>query len=65
MGEDWYPALFDHRSFDKWQELGGHDLAARAAARVDEILATHEVPALPEDTAAGLDEIVDHRRRTE
>jgi trimethylamine--corrinoid protein Co-methyltransferase len=65
MNDDWYPGLFDHRTWDNWLAHGGLDLAARAAARVDEILVAHEPEPLPADVAAALDEMVDRRRTTE
>ncbi|GAB4242733.1 MAG: trimethylamine methyltransferase MttB [Thermoleophilia bacterium] len=58
LNEDWYPRLFDHRTYDKWAAAGGKTLAERAAARVDELLAKHEVEPLPEDKSAALEEAI-------
>lgn len=41
--EDWYPRLFDQSSYDKWVKGGSRNLGRKAAARVDELLAAHEV----------------------
>jgi trimethylamine---corrinoid protein Co-methyltransferase len=58
FGDDWYPGLFDQRGYDRWQAAGGTTLAQRARARVDELLATHTVPALDATRAAALAALV-------
>jgi trimethylamine--corrinoid protein Co-methyltransferase len=37
--EQWYPRLFERQTYETWLGVGGPDLAQRAAARVDELLA--------------------------
>jgi trimethylamine--corrinoid protein Co-methyltransferase len=55
----WYPSLFDRRSRGAWAAAGGQALGARAADRVDAILAGHAVPPpLPEAASTELREIV-------
>lgn len=55
----WYPSLFDCRSRGAWAAAGGQALGARAADRVDAILAGHAVPPpLPEAASTELREIV-------
>jgi trimethylamine---corrinoid protein Co-methyltransferase len=63
--DDWYPALFDHRSHDKWMAAGGKDLAKKAAERVERLLADHEVQPLPEEVADEFALILEERRRAE
>jgi trimethylamine--corrinoid protein Co-methyltransferase len=46
--EHWYPSLIDRSSRPQWLARGGKTLGERAAARVDQVLATHQVPPLPE-----------------
>lgn len=54
-----YPTLFDRRSRGSWAAAGGTALGARAADRVDAILAGHAVPPpFPEAASAELREIV-------
>ena len=43
-----YPAVGDRRSPNDWTERGAQDVAARAAARVREILAGHHPSHVPE-----------------
>jgi trimethylamine--corrinoid protein Co-methyltransferase len=57
--EQFLPALMSDRSSRRgWLDAGGLDAFGRARVRVDEILATHQVPALAPDVAAGLAGIV-------
>jgi trimethylamine--corrinoid protein Co-methyltransferase len=56
--ERWYPTLFDRATYPAWVAKGGLTLTQRAAARVDELLATHKAPPLPEDVTAAIDEIL-------
>jgi trimethylamine--corrinoid protein Co-methyltransferase len=55
----WYPTLLDRRSRGAWAAAGGQALGARAADRVDTILAGRAVPPpLPDDAARELREIL-------
>ncbi|MEQ8654159.1 MAG: trimethylamine methyltransferase family protein [Kiloniellales bacterium] len=45
-----YPQLADRQSIEVWQERGGHDMVARARARVRETLAQHYPSHLSEAT---------------
>lgn len=56
--DDWYPQLFDHSQHDRWAQRGGQDLAVRAAARIEEILATHTVAPLEPAVLARFDAII-------
>ena len=56
--ERWYPSLIDRLSFSAWQARGGRTLGERAAARVDELLAAHEPPGLPDAVVRELDAIL-------
>jgi trimethylamine:corrinoid methyltransferase-like protein len=46
--------VFDRSSRRGWLDAGGLDAYGRARERVDEIMATHAVPSLAPDVAAGL-----------
>ena len=56
--EDWYPGLFDQSGYDKWVKAGSLRLGEKAARRVDELLASHEVPALPPEVVGQIDDII-------
>jgi trimethylamine--corrinoid protein Co-methyltransferase len=60
--ERWYPALFDRASFSAWTARGSRPLGARAAARVDRLLESHEGPALPDDVRRHFTEILDRAK---
>jgi trimethylamine--corrinoid protein Co-methyltransferase len=46
--ERWYPSLIDRLSHSAWMARGGATLGERAAARVEQILTTHQTEPLPE-----------------
>ncbi len=57
--EQFLPALMSDRSSRRgWLDAGGLDAFGRARLKVDEIMATHQVPVLAPDVAAGLVGIV-------
>jgi trimethylamine--corrinoid protein Co-methyltransferase len=56
--ERWYPGLIERAGRAAWVAKGGRTLAERAAARVDELLAVHKPPPLPDAVAAQIDEIL-------
>jgi trimethylamine---corrinoid protein Co-methyltransferase len=51
--------VFDRRSYADWAADGAVDATARAAARVDEILATHRCELLPDDVTAAVRAVID------
>ena len=53
--EVWRPRAFRKGTFE---EFGGRPLAAEAAERAREIIATHEVPPLPEDVERHIDSVI-------
>lgn len=57
--ERWYPQLFDRRSFDQWQAVGGLTLTERAGQAVDRILAEHRCEPLPEDLLTEMHSIME------
>ena len=57
--EHWYPELFERADFGEWRAQGGKSLGERAAERIEDILATHELTCLPEDVARDVRAIVD------
>ncbi|MDF1500051.1 MAG: trimethylamine methyltransferase family protein [Anaerolineales bacterium] len=44
----WYPQLFDYRSYDQWQAVGGYSLGDRASQAVDRIIGEHRPDPLPD-----------------
>ncbi len=56
--ERWYPALLDRASRAAWEGRGSRTLGERAAARAEELLATHKPPPLPAAVSAAIDEIL-------
>ncbi|OGO59127.1 MAG: hypothetical protein A2V85_17040 [Chloroflexi bacterium RBG_16_72_14] len=56
--ERWYPSLIDRLSHSAWRAKGARTMGERAAARVDELLAAHKPPPLPDAVAAAIDEIL-------
>jgi trimethylamine--corrinoid protein Co-methyltransferase len=56
--ERYYPELLDRGIYDAWAEGGCKTLAERAAEKVSDILAGHQVEPLPADVSRRLREIV-------
>jgi trimethylamine--corrinoid protein Co-methyltransferase len=56
--ERWYPSLIDRLSHSAWRAKGARTMGERAAARVEELLAAHKPPPLPDAVAAAIDEIL-------
>jgi trimethylamine--corrinoid protein Co-methyltransferase len=52
------PAIFDRSTYDDWQRRGGRDATAVAAARVDELLATHRPEPLPASVRSAVEDVV-------
>jgi trimethylamine--corrinoid protein Co-methyltransferase len=57
--ERWYPQLFDRRSYDQWQDVGGYTLAERASQRADHLLEEHHCEPLPAEMLAEMQEIAE------
>ena len=58
MRQLWRPRLFDRGTWEDWEAAGRPEPRARARDRVRALLASHEVPPLPEGMPAELDRIV-------
>lgn len=56
--ELWFPSLMDRTRYCAWEEDGARTMGARVRERVSDILASHEVPAVPESVNAGIDKIL-------
>ena len=54
----WRAQLLNRASHDRWMDGGGLDVTEKARRRALELLATHEVPALPEELTARLNAVV-------
>jgi trimethylamine:corrinoid methyltransferase-like protein len=50
--------LLNRASHDRWLEGGGLDVTEKARQKARELLATHEVQALPAELIARLDAVV-------
>lgn len=56
--ERWYPSLIERASHAAWSARGARTMGERAAARVDQLLAAHQPPPLPEAVSAAIDDIL-------
>jgi len=50
----WRPRLLARQSYDEWQQAGATDMAQRIREQVVDIIESHEVPPLPDQTVAAL-----------
>ncbi len=55
----WYPTLIDRLGHAAWAARGSVTLGERAAARVDKLLDTHEVPPLPQPAIDTITDILE------
>lgn len=56
--EFWFPNLIDRRRYASWESTGAKTMGHRVRDRVEEILKSHQVPALSSDVEAGIDKIL-------
>jgi trimethylamine--corrinoid protein Co-methyltransferase len=57
----WHPDLIDRQRYEDWVEKGSQDMFTRANERARKILAEHEVPPLPEEAEALIEEVLEER----
>lgn len=57
----WHPDIIDRQRYDDWVRKGSKDMFTRANERAREILETHEVPPLPEEAEAVIQEVLEER----
>jgi trimethylamine--corrinoid protein Co-methyltransferase len=57
--DSFQPRLFDRNTRERWASAGALDATSRAAARVDEILATPAAKALPEDCRRAVHSVIE------
>jgi trimethylamine--corrinoid protein Co-methyltransferase len=57
----WAPSVTDRKRYDLWQASGSKDMFRRANERSQEILATHQVPPLPDRAEVVIGEILERR----
>jgi len=57
--EAWYPELIERTDHDRWAGAGSKTMAERATEYVDELLAEHEPPLLPDDVARAVKAVVE------
>jgi trimethylamine--corrinoid protein Co-methyltransferase len=54
----WRPDIIDRMRYDRWVKKGSKDMTARANESAREILEAHEVPPLPEEAEAVIDQVL-------
>jgi len=57
-GEVLLPELAGRETWDEWQASGNQGLVERAQAKVEELLAQHEVPPLNDEQISALDDVI-------
>ena len=62
--ERWYPSLIDRLSHSAWMSRGGATLGERATVRVEQLLAHHQAPPLPEPAEQAIAEILNRAAAT-
>lgn len=62
--ELWTPQVLSWEGRKEWTDAGSKTLRTKARERVFEIWQTHEVPSLPDDVVAAMQEIIERRRRS-
>jgi trimethylamine--corrinoid protein Co-methyltransferase len=55
--ELWMPGLLARQHRDVWKAEGAKDMGQRVAERVRELVESHQVPTLPDDTRAALERL--------
>lgn len=55
--ELWMPTLMSRQPYGIWQKAGSKDMALRVQAKVKEILDSHKVAPLPDNTVAALEKL--------
>jgi trimethylamine--corrinoid protein Co-methyltransferase len=55
--ELWFPTLMSRQPYGVWQQEGSKDMGLRVQERVREILDTHKVAPLPDNTLAVLEKL--------
>lgn len=58
----WYPEIFERYNYESWARKGGKNLAARAAEKVEQILAEHKPEPLPAKVKEKLRKIVERAK---
>lgn len=62
--EHYLPRLFDRSTYDNWKERGEKDIREVAREKAREILATHQVPPLPQEVQDELKSILSRAEAT-
>jgi trimethylamine--corrinoid protein Co-methyltransferase len=55
--ELWMPGLLTRQHYDVWRDAGAKDMAQRVADRVGELVESHEVTPLPDETLGALERL--------
>jgi trimethylamine:corrinoid methyltransferase-like protein len=62
-GEVLYTRLAERRSWGEWDQSGRENMAERAQAEAERLLAAHEIPPLTQEQERELDEILQEAER--
>jgi trimethylamine--corrinoid protein Co-methyltransferase len=57
----WRPDIIDRMRYDRWVKKGSKDMVTRANERAREILESHEMPLLPKEAEAVIDQVLASR----
>ena len=57
QGELWRPKVFTRDGYKRWEEAGAKDTPTRVREKIQQILETHQPPALDDKILANLEEI--------
>lgn len=57
----WFPKVFDRQNFVDWKDEGEKHLSHRANERAKSLLTEHQVPPLPEEAEAIIEEVLAER----
>jgi trimethylamine--corrinoid protein Co-methyltransferase len=62
--EHYLPRLFDRKTYDSWEAAGARDIREVAREKAREILATHQVEPLPQESSQELKAIIKNAEAT-
>jgi trimethylamine--corrinoid protein Co-methyltransferase len=63
--EQWQPALFDRKNYEKWKEAGAQDSKTRVRQKIEQILDEHQGRELPSTVKQRLSEISENAKKSQ